>query len=263
MALRMGSDGRQGGKIAVERDGVDDKVAIVTLANERIANALDLGMLTRLEQLQDELADVRATVIVGAGGRHFCSGADIKAWGPMEPQQFAAEWIERGMRALDTIRRLPGIVVAAVNGTCFGGGLELALRADVRYAASHARFAFPETGIGTIPGWGGGPLLAAEAGHSLAAELIMGGRVLDAAEANAAGIVSRVCGAGDLMDAALATARAAAQRSPMANAAAKRMLYAKIADATAEHMEASAQCKQSPEGDEGLAAFAAKRPPRY
>ncbi len=263
MAMHMASEGRQGGEVKVARDVEDGNVAIVTLANERIANALDVGMLARIEMLQDELADARATVIVGAGARHFCSGADIKAWGPMTPEQFADEWIERGMNALDGIRRLPGLVVAAVNGTCFGGGLELALRADVRYAAAHARFAFPETGIGTIPGWGGGPLMSAEAGNALAAEMIMGGRILTAAEAMEAGIVSRVCEAAQLMDAALEIARAAAQRSPVANAAAKRILYAKIAEATAEHMRESAQCKQSPDGAEGLAAFAAKRSPRY
>lgn len=252
----------QGSKFLVAWDEQMPTVAVVTIANPKKANALDARMLSEIEALNDDLAKARAIVVTGEGDRHFCSGADINSWAPMTPEQFASDWLRKGIGIFDRFAALPGCVIVAINGTCFGGGLELALRADVRICASTARFAFPETGIGAIPGWTGGSLLAEQVGHSLASEMVLCGRVLSAEEAKEAELVSSVHDQKDLLHVALDLARQAAKRSPVANAAAKRLLRSK-GDLTEAHVKEGAMCKGSDDGKEGLAAFAEKRPPEY
>lgn len=252
------------GTIAAARDPEDPSVAVVTVSHERKANSITTGMLEDLERLVGGLADAKAVVITGEGDRHFCSGADINSWATMTPRQFADDWLRKGILVLDAVAALPCCVIAAVNGTCFGGGLELALRADVRVCSPNARFAFPETGIGAVPGWKGGPMLKRDVGNSLASEMVMCGRVVDAQEALSAGLVSSVFDRSELMDRALGIARGAAARSPVANAAAKRLLRADGAeDPTESHVKEGTICKGSDDGTEGLEAFAAKRPPKY
>lgn len=252
------------GRIAATRDAEDPNIAVVTVSHESKANSMTTGMLEDLERLVRGLADARAVVITGEGDRHFCAGADVNSWAPMTPNQFADDWLRKGISVLDKISALPGCVIAAVNGACFGGGLELALRADVRLCSSNASFAFPETGIGAAPGWAGGPLLERDVGRTLASEMVMCGRVIDAQEALSAGLVSSVCGQEELMDRALELARAAAARSPVANAAAKRLLRADVTeDLTEIHVREGLMCKSSDDGTEGLEAFTAKRPPKF
>ena len=251
-----------GGRVSATWDDEDPSVAVVTISNARIANALDASMLSDIERIARDLSEARAVVVTGDGERHFCSGADINAWGPMSPDEFAADWVSRGNVAFDSLGNLPALVVAAINGTCYGGGLELALRADVRYCSSSARFAFPETGIGAVPGWCGGPLLAAVAGRSIAAEVVMGGRVLDAPMAKEVGLVSEVFDLEALMSSSLEIARNAAKRSAIANSTAKRLLRG--TDNLAEnHAREGALCKGSPDGKEGLDSFKEKREPDF
>lgn len=252
------------GTIAAARDEQDPNVAVVTVSHASKANSITTGMLEDLERLVGGLADARAVVITGEGDRHFCSGADINSWAAMTPHQFADDWLRKGILALDAVAALPGCVIAAVNGTCYGGGLELALRADVRVCSPNARFAFPETGIGAVPGWKGGPMLEREVGRSLASVMVMCGRVVDAQEALAAGLVSSVFDRSELADRALGIARDAAARSPVANAAAKRLLRADgSADPTEGHVREGSKCKGSDDATEGLEAFSAKRLPKF
>ena len=252
----------QRGTIKLSWDKKDSNVAIVTISNPSKANAISLQMLQDLEGVVEELGSSRAIVLTGDGKKHFSAGADINSWAPMTPEQFARDWIRYGMSVFDELSALPGCVVAAIQGACMGGGLELALRADVRLCSTSARFAFPETGIGAIPGWKGGLLLSSETGKSLAAELILCGRELKAKDALASGLVSGVYKQAELQKTALKIARQAAKRSSVANASAKALMVegGKTIEA---HMKEGSKCKGSKDGREGLMAFSAKRKPKF
>ena len=168
--------------IAVERDG---GVAIVTIDRQEALNALDPPTLTELRDRLAELADdgeARAVVLTGAGDRAFVAGADIKAMSAMDIAQ-AQAWGALGHETASLLETMPKPTIAAVNGFALGGGCELALACDVRYASSAAKLGQPEVSIGIIPGWGGTQRLPRVVGIGRAKELIMTGRLVDAEEA--------------------------------------------------------------------------------
>jgi enoyl-CoA hydratase len=177
--------------ISVERD---DTVATVTVDRPEAMNALDQPTLT---ELRDRLAtlvadsDVHVVVLTGAGDRAFIAGADIKAMAEMDVQQ-AQAWGALGHETASLLETMPKPTIAAVNGFALGGGCELALACDVRYASATARLGQPEVSIGIIPGWGGTQRLPRVVGIGVAKELILSGRLVDAEEALRIGLVNAV-----------------------------------------------------------------------
>jgi enoyl-CoA hydratase len=162
---------------------------------------------------------------------------------------------------------MPKPTIAAVNGVALGGGCELALACDLRYAAEDARLGQPEINLGVFPGWGGTQRLARVVGLGLAKELILTGRLLGAEEARERGLVSAVVPADTLLERTLETARALAAKAPLALAAAKeatnRSLQGDL-DAALEHEAASfGQLFGSDDQREGMTAFVEKREPRF
>ncbi|MDR2452929.1 MAG: enoyl-CoA hydratase/isomerase family protein, partial [Candidatus Accumulibacter sp.] len=142
------------------RDGLS--WADVLLNRPEKGNALNLPLLDELAGIADELRrdrDVRV-VVLRARGRFFCTGGDIEAWGSMTPQDMARDWIARGIEVFEKIATLPQPVVAAIAGHAIGGGLELAMAADLRIAVKKAKFGNPEVTLGMIPGWMGTSRLA-------------------------------------------------------------------------------------------------------
>ena len=185
--------------IAVERDG---GVAIVTIDRQEALNALDPPTLTELRDRLAELAEdgeTRAVVLTGAGDRAFVAGADIKAMSAMDIEQ-AQAWGALGHETASLLETMPKPTIAAVNGFALGGGCELALACDVRYASSAAKLGQPEVSIGIIPGWGGTQRLPRVVGIGRAKELIMTGRLVDAEEAHRIGLVNEVFPPEELLD---------------------------------------------------------------
>ena len=153
---------------------VDGPIATVVLNREDKLNALNAEMLAALEEYADELdrrREVRVVLITGTG-RAFCVGADIIEWSDLTPLDMGRRWIRDGHRIFARYARLPQPVVAALNGYTFGGGLELALAADLRLAAAGAQLSFPEVKLGIIPGWGGTQRLGQLVGPSRAKQMI-------------------------------------------------------------------------------------------
>jgi enoyl-CoA hydratase len=202
---------------------VEDGVAVVTVDRPDALNALDVATA---ESLRDTLAAVavdasaHVVVLTGAGERAFIAGADIKYMQGLSPVG-AKAWGELGhacARLLETMRKP---TIAAVNGFALGGGCEMALACDIRYASSNAKLGQPEINLGIIPGWGGTQRLARVAGLGLAKELIFSGRMVDAAEAERRGLVNAVYEPAELMPKVLGIAQAIAAKGPQSLALAK------------------------------------------
>jgi enoyl-CoA hydratase len=232
-------------------------------------NALDLPTLRSLHDHLRNLAgdaDARVVVLTGAGERAFVAGADIKYMGSLSVLQ-AREWGGLGQACALLLERMPKPTIAAINGFALGGGCELAFACDLRYASTTARLGQPEINLGLIPGWGGTQRLARVAGLGFAKELILTGRMVDAAEAERRGLVNAVFEPGELMEKTLESARLLASKSPVALAYAKEAANLALQGAHEASLvqEASffAMLFSTEDAKEGLAAFAEKREPRF
>jgi len=186
-------------------------------------NALDTATVARLRaELAAAAADagVRAVVVVGGGEQAFCAGQDVKELQALDaPGRLAAH--AAGQALMRELEEHPCLVVAAIEGYCLGGGLELALACDARIAGASATFGLPEVGRDLLPTWGGHHRLARVIGLGRAKEVALLGRRLDAAEALAAGLVTEAVPDGTARDRALAVAAeavAGASRATLARA---------------------------------------------
>jgi methylglutaconyl-CoA hydratase len=253
--------------VRVEQRGA---VAVWTLDRPDRMNALSRDTLLALGKLSREAAtnaSVRAVVLTGAGDRAFCAGADLKERRSMTDDEVRS-LLDLYRSELGPLDRLPKPVVAAINGVALGGGLELALACDLRVASAGAVLGLPETSIAIIPGAGGTQRLPRIVGEGRAKEMILLARRLSAAEALAWGLVNRVTPSGaSVVDDAIEWIRPIAEGAPLAQAAALEALD-RGRDASLETgllLEKVSYDKTLASEDrrEALAAFAAKRPPRF
>jgi enoyl-CoA hydratase len=205
-------------------------------------------------------------VLTGGGDKAFAAGADIKYMSGLTPDA-AKEWGALGHEVGTLLETMPKPTIAAVNGFALGGGCELALACDIRYAASTAKLGQPEINLGIIPGWGGTQRLARVAGVGVAKELILTGRTIDAEEARRYGLVNAVFDVGELMQKAMDVAGQLASKSPLALAAAKGAINRAFQGEHAANLEREAagfgELFGSEDAREGLAAFVEKREPRF
>jgi enoyl-CoA hydratase len=228
-----------------------------------------VSTLTALRDRLIELAgdeSTRVIVLTGAGDRAFAAGADIKYMSGLGPQE-AKEWGTLGHEAGTLLETMPKPTIAAVNGFALGGGCELALACDIRYAASTAKLGQPEINLGIIPGWGGTQRLARVAGVGAAKELIFSGRTVGAEEAARRGIVEAVFEPDELMEKTLELAQLLASKSPLALAAAKQAINRAFQGEHSANLEREAdsfgELFASEDAKEGLAAFVEKREPAF
>jgi enoyl-CoA hydratase len=245
--------------IDVARDG---GVAVVTIDRQDALNALNVETLTELRDRLKEVAEdaeIRAVVLTGAGEKAFVAGADIKYMSSLEPGQ-AKEWGALGHAAANLLEQMPKPTIAAINGFALGGGCELALACDLRYASERAKLGQPEINLGIVPGWGGTQRLARVCGVGVAKDLIFTGRTIDAETAYRVGLVNRVVD--PVLDAAVETARELGSKSPVALALAKRLVNMSPGALDREADEFG-DLFASEDAKEGLAAFVEKRAPNF
>jgi enoyl-CoA hydratase len=250
--------------VRVDRDG---GVAVVTIDRQDALNALDVDTLTELRDRLQELADdsgVRVVVLTGAGERAFVAGADIKYMSGLDVEH-AKAWGALGHEAGRLLETMPKPTVAAVNGFALGGGCELALACDIRYASARAKLGQPEINLGIVPGWGGTQRLARATNIGYAKELVFTGRTVDAEEALRVGLVQ---GLHDpVLDRALETARLLAAKSPVALRAAKSLVNAALGGDHAANLAGESdwfgELFSSDDAKEGLSAFVEKREPVF
>jgi enoyl-CoA hydratase len=240
----------------------DAGVTTITIDRQDALNALNVETLTELrDRLREVAADesVRAVVLTGAGEKAFVAGADIKYMSGLGPGD-AKGWGALGHEAGRLLETMPKPTIAAINGFALGGGCELALACDIRYASARAKLGQPEINLGIVPGWGGTQRLARVCGLGVAKELIFTGRTIDAEEALRIGLVSAL--ADPVLDKALETARELAAKSPVALALAKRLVN-ESPGALDREAEGFGDLFASEDAKEGLTAFAEKRAPNF
>lgn len=261
--------------LRVQRDG---PIAVITLDRPARRNALDQDMLDGLRRAAMTLADTRPRVVIVAGeGEHFCAGLDLSpdnaVLARIQPLIAAKDAyrlgeVIRGLRVgFDALARIPAPVIAAIEGACLGGGLELALSADLRVASDTAFFSMPETRFGMVPDLGGTVRLQKRVGHARASQLILTGERIDADTADRWGLVNRIVPAGTALEAAREMASSILAASPAATLQALMALRGadELSDDARFELETQAGARALVSGEvaEGLAAFAGKREPRW
>lgn len=246
---------------------LNGSVAWLTLNNPDKHNALSGPVLDGLHRAVAQLAvarSVRCAVIHGGEARAFSAGADLKERREMDaPAVFAT--VHRLREAVSSVERLPMPVIAAIHGSCFGGGLELALACDIRIASDDARLGLTEVAVGVLPAAGGTQRLPRLIGVGRAKELIYTAARLTAAEAAEIGLVNRVVPREELLPAAAAMAGRIAEMAPLCVQGAKRAMNAGqgLADGLQAEWEAYQDIILTQDRLEGLAAFSEKRKPVY
>ena len=242
---------------------------MITVDRQDALNALDVDTLTSLRDRLRELAEdaeTRVVVLTGAGDRAFIAGADIKYMSGLDVDR-AKAWGELGHEAGRLLETMAQPTIAAINGFALGGGCELALACDLRYASSNAKLGQPEINLGIIPGWGGTQRLARATTLGFAKELILTGRTVDAVEALERGLVNAVMEPEQLLPRVMETAVQLAAKSPLALEAAKQALNRALSGDHADNLTREAdrfgELFASEDAKEGLTAFAEKREPRF
>jgi enoyl-CoA hydratase len=189
-----------------------DAVGLITLNRPKALNALNDELIAELNAALDGFdanPEIAATVLTGSD-KAFAAGADVKQMAEMDfAQAYESDFIAGWAKVAQ--KRKP--IIAAVAGYALGGGCELAMMCDIIIAADNARFGQPEINLGTLPGAGGTQRLVRAVGKSKAMDMILTGRMMDAAEAERSGLVTRVVPAGELLDEALKIAAAIATKS--------------------------------------------------
>jgi enoyl-CoA hydratase/carnithine racemase len=253
--------------VSVEREGGIGWIVLTRAAQiNAINDDIRRGVPQALYDLDND-PGIRVIVIRGDGPRGFCAGADIKEKrGPettveVRRRMEGARWIE----ALDNVQKP---VIAAIHGYCMGGGMELALGCDIRFATPDAVFSLPETALGLIPGGGGTQRLPRVVGPGRAMDLLLTGDRLSASEAKEIGLVTRVSSEPDtLLEEVRGFANRIASRAPVATLAAKRAAKAAL-DLDLKHgldleLDLFAMLKPSDDAREAALAFKEKRTPVF
>ncbi len=248
---------------------VEDGVATITFNRPKALNAMNsetMGELLEAVNLCKKDDSIKAIILTGSGDKAFVAGADISEMKDLRPKE-ALAFMELGHETLRALETLPKPSIAAINGFALGGGTEISMACDMRFASETARFGQPEILIGLIPGWGGTQRLSRLVGLGRAKELVMGGGQMDAKRAYEIGLVNQIFPADQLLD---ATKKFAKRLAGMPGFAIKMAKHAmnfgydlSLDNANRLEMECCAQCFSTDDQKEGMGAFLEKRKPNF
>jgi enoyl-CoA hydratase len=255
-----------------ERKGKDDEVLSLTLNNEKMMNALTDTMQKELLAVMEETArdnSIRCVVLTGAGDTVFSAGGDITLFQTLDHVSAYDIMYQRGNAVQYAMDHMEKPLIAAVNGICYAGGLELALFCDFIYAVEYATFGFPEINIGLLPGWGGTVRLPRAIPERKAREMLYTGEIISADEAQKWGMVNKVLPTLDsLYEEVANTVENMMAKPPLTLRAAKNV----ITNSLATHNRESALAIErgsimwlasSEDTREGITAFIEKRPGKF
>ena len=253
--------------IRLEKKG---NYAVLWVDNPKTRNALSVPIVEYIDTLVDEVAadkNIHCLVITGGGEKSFIAGADISGLVKMTPEE-ARYSIEVGHKLFTKIETMDIPVVAAVNGYCLGGGLEIAMCCDIRVCSANAKFGLPEINIGMIPGWGGTLRLPRLIGESRAKNMMLRGKMITSGEALDYGLVAEVYeNIEELREKAEELAKELASKAPVTMKIDKRLIYDSAnkqpTDIAQRDALALGFVHTTYDAKEGLTAFLEKRAPKY
>ncbi|MBE3072646.1 MAG: enoyl-CoA hydratase/isomerase family protein [Acidobacteria bacterium] len=247
----------------------DDDIAIITFNRPKVLNALTRRTMGELREAVLEVRhddQLKGLILTGSGDKAFVAGADIGELARLGPAEGRA-YVSSGQHVLDLLENLGKPTVAAVNGFALGGGCEVAMACTLRIAADTARFGQPEVKLGLIPGYGGTQRLPRLVGKGRALDLLLTGRTIDAGEALAMGLVSRVVPASGLLAEARALLRSVIANAPLAVRyaidAVNRGLDMPVAGGETLEATLFGLALATDDCREGMAAFLGKRKPSF
>ncbi len=248
---------------------VEDGVAIITFNRPKALNAMNSETMGELFDAVNQCRkddNIKSIILTGSGDKAFVAGADISEMKNLRPKE-ALAFMELGHETLRALETLPKPSIAAVNGFALGGGTEISMSCDMRFASEAARFGQPEILIGLIPGWGGTQRLSRLIGLGRAKELIMGGGQIDAKRAYELGLVNQVFPADQLLEQTKKFAKRLAGMPGFALKMAKHSMNfgydLSLDNANRLEMECCAQCFSTDDQKEGMTAFLEKRKPNF
>lgn len=246
---------------------ISGSIAEITINRPSKLNALNLQVFQELREAVASLRereDILAVIVTGAGEKAFVAGADIAELSRLASSEDGFVFSQGGQHVFGLIESSPIPFIAAINGFALGGGCELALACHIRICSESAKFGQPEVNLGIIPGYGGTQRLVRIAGHSYAADLILTGRTIDAREAYAAGIVSRVVAQDKLMETAREIAQTISSKAPLAVRAAIEAMYSDNSSTDFEReTDLFSRLIATSDFREGTSAFLEKRPANF
>ena len=252
--------------IVVEKE---NQIATVTINRPKALNALNKDTLLELLCCFQGLAEdseIKVVILTGAGEKAFVAGADISFMQQLNASE-GREFGRLGHKVMNAIENSPQPVIAAVNGFALGGGCELSLACDMRFASDNAKFGQPEVNLGVIPGFGGTQRLPRLIGKGLANELLFSGNIIDAVEALRIGLINRIFPQENLLDECKKLAATISSRSPAAVRLCKEVVNngveMDLARGCSYEADLFALCFSNEEQKEGMAAFLEKRPANF
>lgn len=258
--------GQNLGQVTVEYSS-DGNTATILIDRASKLNALTLQLLNDLDTAVREVGASKARLVLvrTAGEKVFCVGADINHFADLSAAGMWRDWIATGHRAFDALAGLRQPSIAVIDGLAFGGGLELALACDFRVIAAEAKVALPETGLGTVPGWGGTERATELTGRARAKELVLTRRQLTGQEAVSWGLATAAAPKAELEDIVARLSRELLTGAPLAVQLGKQLIDAAADGAPSRVLEALAGGLAAATEDlaEGVAAFRDKRPAQF
>ncbi|SFC64489.1 Enoyl-CoA hydratase/carnithine racemase [Bacillus sp. OV322] len=254
---------------SVELNKDQSGIAVMSLNRSKAANALSRQMLNEMKAALQSIHEdefIRCLILTGSGEKVFCAGADLKERAGMNELE-VRNTVALIRETINRVEELPVPVICAMNGSAFGGGLELALASDIRIASSHSSFGLTETSLGIIPGAGGTQRLPRLIGLAKAKELIFTARRIDAKEAERIGLISKTASKESLMEEAFTLAREIAGNAPLALRASKKAINQGAETGLQAGLKIEELCYgtiiDTNDRLEGLQAFKEKRKPVY
>ncbi|MGB2687699.1 MAG: enoyl-CoA hydratase-related protein [Desulfobacterales bacterium] len=244
---------------------IEEQIATITFNRPEVLNALNEASLKEFSHAIDKVAadeGIRVLILTGAGDKSFVAGADIKEFLKFNALK-AKIFSEMGHGIVNKLQKLPIPVIGAGNGFALGGGCEVVISCDFIYASENAMFGLPEINLGIIPGFGGTQRLPRLIGKNRAKEMIFTGKMIPAAEAQAMGLVNKVCAQDQLMDEVLNVAKIIVSKGKVSLRAAKQAINTgmdvDLQTGCRIEIDAFVICFASSDAKEGAQAFLEKR----